>query len=162
MDGSGFEQRFDTYREYSTAIRQTLEAAAGELCVFDPDLTHSGLESSENVSQIERMLLAAPEARLRIVLHDTTHLETRCPRLLRLMGMFSHSVEVRQSPDDLRNLTECYVLTGNDTGVVRFHRDWPRGKWFVANPEEAGTWLSRFKQLWECSTPAASATRLGL
>lgn len=162
MDGSGFEQRFDTYREYSAAIRQMLEAASGELCVFDPDLATSGLESSASIALIDRMLLATPGARLRIVLHDTTYLETRCPRLLRLMGIFSHSVEVRQSPDDLRNLTECYVLTGNDSGVVRFHRDWPRGKWFVANPDEAGIWLSRFTQLWECSTPAASATRLGL
>ena len=162
MDGTNFEQRFDTYREYSTAIRHTLEAAQGELCVFDPDLAQTGLESRDSVALIERLLLATPGARLRMVLHDTTHLETRSPRLLRLMGSFSHCFEVRQSPDDLRNLTECYLLTHNDTGVVRFHRDWPRGKWFVANPDEAGTWLSRFKQLWECSTPAVSATRLGL
>lgn len=162
MDGSGYEQRFDTFREYSTAIRRALEAAAGELCVFDPDLAHTELESSESVALIERLLVATRGALLRVVLHDTTCLETRCPRLLRLMESFSHSFEVRQSPDDLRNLTECYLLTGNDTGVVRFHRDWPRGKWFVANPDEARTWLSRFKQLWECSTPATSATRLGL
>ena len=162
MDGTSFEQRFDTYREYSNAIRQTLEAAQGELCVFDPDLARIGLESSEGVAQIERLLLAKPEARLRIVVHDTTHLESRSPRLLDLMRHFSHCTEVRQSPDDLRNLTECYLLTHNDTGVVRFHRDWPRGKWFVANPDEAGTWLSRFKQLWECSMPAVPPTLLGL
>jgi len=162
MDGTGFEQRFDTYREYSAAIRQTLESAEGELCVFDPDLAHTGLESSESVVLIERLLLATRRARLRIVLHDTTNLESRSPRLLRLMRDFSHCCEVRRSPGDLRNLTECYLLTSNDTGVVRIHRDWPRGKWFVANPAEAGIWLSRFQQLWECSTPAAPATRLGL
>lgn len=162
MDGTGFEQRFDTYRDYSTAIRQTLDAARSELCVFDPDLVHGGLESSDNVALLERLLLASPGARLRIVLHDTAHLETRCPRLVRLKGQFSHCFEVRQSPDDLRNLTECYFLTESDTGVVRFHRDWPRGKWFVDNPDEAGTWRSRFKQLWDCSTPAVPSTRLGL
>lgn len=162
MDGTAFEQRFDTYREYSTAIRQTLEAAGVELCVFDPDLARTGLESSENIALIERLLRATSEARLRIVVHDTTHLETRSPRMLRLMASFSHCFEIRQSPDDLRNLTECYLLTNNDTGVLRFHRDWPRGKWFVANPEEAEIWRSRFKQLWECSTPAVPATRLGL
>lgn len=162
MDGAGFEQRFDTYREYSNAVGQTLEAAEGELCVFDPDLAQTGLESSKCVALIERLLLARPGARLRIVLHDTSHLESRSPRLLDLMRRFSHCAEVRQSPDDLRNLTDCYLLTHNDTGVVRFHRDWPRGKWFVANPEEAATWLSRFTQLWECSTPAVPATRLGL
>jgi hypothetical protein len=162
MDGTAFEQRFDTYREYSIAIRQTLEAAGVELYIFDPDLAHTGLESSENVALIERLLLATSESRLRIVLHDTTHLETRSPRLLRLMADFSHCFEIRQSPDDLRNLTECYLLTNNDAGVLRFHRDWPRGKWFVANPEEAGIWRSRFEQLWECSTLAVPATRLGL
>lgn len=162
MDGTGFEHRFDTYREYSNAICQTLEAAQGNLCMFDPDLAHTGLESSKCVALIERVLLATREARLLIVLHDTAHLESRSPRLLELMRRFSHRAEVRQSPDDLRNLTECYLLTHSDTGVVRFHRDWPRGKWFVGNPEEAAIWLSRFTQLWECSTPALPATRLGL
>lgn len=162
MDGSGFEQRFDTYREYTAALLQTLDSATGELCVFDPDLSRTGLESTQGVAHVQRLLLASRQARLRIVLHNTAHLETRCPRLLDALARFSHCFEVRQSPDDLRNLTECYLLTGNDTGVVRFHRDWPRGKWFVANPDEAGTWLSRFRQLWECSTPAVSATRLGL
>lgn len=162
MDGSGFEQRFDTYREYSGAIQQTLEAAKDELCVFDPDLARTGLESSQSVALIERLLLGSREARLRVVLHNTAHLESRSPRLMGLLGLFSHCAEIRQSPDDLRNLTECYVLTGNDTGVVRFHRDWPRGKWFVANAEEAGTWVSRFRHLWECSTPVVPVTRLGL
>lgn len=162
MDGSEFERRFDTYREYSNAVSQMLEGAHGELCVFDPDLARTGLESSPNVALVERLLMSSRSVRLHVVLHDSTHLETRCPRLMRLLSQFSHSSEVRRSPDDLRNLTECYVLTGDDSGVVRFHRDWPRGKWFVANRDEAGIWRSRFMQLWDCSTAAASATRLGL
>ena len=88
MDGTAFEQRFDTYREYSTAIRQTLEAAGVELCVFDPDLARTGLESSENVALIERLLLATSEARLRIVVHDTTHLEIAQPAAVASDGKF--------------------------------------------------------------------------
>jgi len=161
VDGSQFEQRFDTYREHADAIRRLLEASHGQLSVFDSDLSHGELESAQGAAAIERLLLNKG-ARLRVVLHDTNFLETRCPRLTRLLSQFSHCFEVRQSPEDLRNLTECYLLSEPDDGVVRFHRDWARGKWFVANPEEAGVWRSRFAQLWECSVPAVSATRLGL
>ena len=161
VDGSQFEQRFDTYREHADAIQRLLDASRGQLSVFDPDLSHCELESAQCVALIERCLLN-DDARLRVVLHDTNFLETRCPRLMRLLGRFSHCFEVRRSPDDLRNLTECYVLSEPDDGIVRFHRDWARDKWFVANPEEAGVWRNRFTQLWECSVPAVSATRLGL
>ena len=63
MDGSGFEQRFDTYREYTAAMLQTLDSAAGELCVFDPDLSRTGLESTQGVAHIQRLLLASRQAR---------------------------------------------------------------------------------------------------
>ncbi|TXG79280.1 MAG: hypothetical protein E6R14_11310 [Thermomicrobiales bacterium] len=161
MDGSHFERRFDTYREHADAIRRLLETSRGQLSVFDPDLSHCELESAQCAGLLERLLLNKG-ARLRVVLHDTTILESRRPRLMRMLGQFSHCFEVRQSPDDLRNLTECYLLSEPDDGVVRFHRDWARGKWFVDNPDEATVWRNRFTQLWECSVPAVSATRLGL
>lgn len=162
MDGSHFEQRFDSYRDYNAAVHRVLAEAKSELSVFDPDLSRCELETRKCAEAIEHLLLAGRGTRLRIVLHDIDYLERRCPRLMRLLARFSHCFEVRQSPEDLRSLTECYVLGEPDAGVVRLHRDWPRGKWFVANPDEAGVWRNRFRQLWECSAPAVPATRLGL
>lgn len=162
MNTPGLVRRFDTYAEYQHAIGQVLEAACSELCVFDIDLSQSGLESPAACTQLERFLRQRRKLSLRMVLHDTGHLERECPRLLRLLNVYAHAFEVKQLPADLQHLTECYVLTDDATGVSRFHKDWPRGKWFVARPDEAGILLSRFGQLWDRELEGFSVTRLGL
>lgn len=162
MNAPGIVHQFDTYAEYQQAIGQVLEAAGNELSVFDTDLSQSGLESSAACTQLERFLRQRRKLSLRMVLHDTGYLERECPRLLQLLNLYSHAFEVKQLPDDLRHLTECFMLTDDATGVSRFHKDWPRGKWFVACPGEAGILQNRFRQLWDSALDGFSVTRLGL
>lgn len=162
MDGRDFVQRFDSYAEYRASLAEVLAHASGEIEVFDPDLRETGLESAQSEAALTHFFGSSREARLHIVVHDTAFIERECPRLMRLLARFSHCMEIRRSPEDLRNLTECYLLAGNHSGTTRFHRDWARGKCFTANPAEHAELHNRFRQLWELSEPAVAATQLGL
>lgn len=156
------ETRFDSLADYRRAIDVLLESAKRELCIFDSNLRELDFASRRRSERIASLLLAAPGNRVRIVLHDVGEVERFAPRLMTLLKQFSHCLEVRLTPPELRQLTECYVLADRDSGVVRFHAQHMRGKVFSGLPEEARAWHERFEELWNLAQPGISATTLGL
>jgi len=161
MDNPG-ETRFDTFKDHLVALDSLLNATKRELCLFDTDLKTPNLESPQRAQLLADLLLASPGHRLRIVLHDTDHVERHCPRLMLLLKRFTHNFEIRRTPDDLRHLTKCFAVGDQSHGVVRFHAGHGRGKLLLDVPAEVEGWRRQFDELWECSQHGLSPTRLGL
>jgi hypothetical protein len=159
---AGREQSFDTEADYAAAIDAVLIATQQSVCVFDNDLVGMGLEQPARCTTLGQILSAHPEGRLRMVLHDPQPLERGMPRLLKLLQRHSDRMEVRQSPLQLRHLSDCFLLGDVGHGVLRFHARHARGKYLLDDVDALQPWHQRFAELWEAATPCLGATRLGL
>ena len=161
-DVSPGESRFDTYEAYRQAVAMVVALAQRELLIFDPDLKETGLESHAGAESLSPLLAVSRGLQLRIVLHDSDHLERHCPRLIKLLQNYGHVASLRRSPENLRNLTDCFVVADGRHAVIRFHADHARGKLLIAQDQQVGNWQRRFGELWEMATVTSCITTLGL
>lgn len=156
----GREQSFDSEAGYAAAIDALLAAVRQSVRVFDHALIGMGLEQPGRCATLGRILSA--QGSLRMVLHDPQPLERGMPRLLSLLRRHSERMEVRQSPKQLRHLSDCFLLGDMEHGVLRFHARHARGRYLLDDAEALQPWHQRFEELWEAATPCLAATRLGL
>jgi len=138
---------FESEAGYRAAIALTLAGAQRELRVFDRDLTLMGLEERTHVDLLGRFLAVDRDRRLHVVVHDLTPLQSRLPRLLKVMRDNAQQVEIRVTPEHLRHLAECWLLADGSSGTIRFHVDHARGKVVAANPAEIKSWWLRANDL---------------
>lgn len=154
--------RFDSRSDYRRAVDAVLTAARKDICVFDTDLKGVDFDARNRAEALAAFLSGDRDRSLRIVLHDTEHVFRDCPRIMSLLKRFSHCFSIRQTPDSLRQLADCFIVADGASAVIRFHADHSRGKLLLSLPEDARGWQQRFEDLWLESVPAVSATRLGL
>jgi hypothetical protein len=162
MEPQPTETRFDSYAGYRAAIADLVAGARSEIQIFDTDFSQTGLESIAGNEALAGFLGRDRGNRIRIAVHSTEFLETRCPRLRRLFAVFNHVIAIRQTPDDLHDLKECFAIADDASLVVRFHSDHPRGKVVTGDPAEIEAWRRRFAAIWEPSEESIAVTRLGL
>lgn len=153
---------FDSEAGYRDAIDMTLAAACQEIRIFDRNLERMALDEPHRAALLAGFLAGGNERRLKIVVHDPERLPQRFPRLMALLRRHSHAVEIRQTPDHLRGLSDCQVLADQRHGTFRSHADQPRGKRYWDSPNDIHPWWQRFDELWQESQPCCSATSLGL
>lgn len=156
------EEAFDTRAAYLQAVLDVVASARQEICIFDPSLAQLELDSQSRSAAFAGFLAGSRERQARIVLHDLEHLVRHSPRTMGLLRRFSHSLVIRQTPDSLRHLADAFVLADRSSGVIRFHKDFFRGKMLLQDPEGLHDWQQRFEALWLESLPGVSATHLGL
>lgn len=138
--------KFDTRRELEFQFRACIDAARVGLDLFDPDFSVYPLGSLE-VDTLLRAFLARG-GRLRLALHDTAHIERRCPRFLRLLRDYSHLCECRQTPRGLRQLTDSFCIGDGRDIVRRFHSDHLRGETSFGEPAAIELPHHRFNAIW--------------
>jgi len=156
------EQPFDTRIAYLDAVDAVIAAARHELCAFDGDLKQADIEAPNRATALAAFLGGGRDRTLRIVVHDVAHLERDCPRFGVLLRRFGHAIQVRQSPENLRHLADCFLLADEAGAAIRFHADHFRGKLLLDSAEGLTGWKRRFEDLWVESSPALAPTRLGL
>lgn len=155
-------QLFDSESGYKAAIDLVLAAARREVRIFDQDLTRMGLEIPARAALLGNFLAGDRDRRLRVVLHDTDALERNSPRLLALLRVHGHAIEVRRTPEHLRQVADCWVLADETHGAVRFHADHPRGKLLLGASAEVHPWWQRFDDLWLAAEPCSPGAAAGL
>lgn len=153
---------FDTEAAFRQAIDTITVAAHREIRIFDRDLTCVAIERKSVAEALEQYLSGDRNRRLRIVIHDQEFCARYCPRISSLVRRFSQSIEIRQSPEELRHLQESYILADVAHAAIRFSFGQPRGKIILDDSESLLPWWKRFDDLWLLSTPCLSPTRLGL
>ena len=148
--------------EYRRACDTVLARADNEILIFDRDLAALRLEESARLEALTRFLQKGPLSRIRMVLHDPGPLQRTAPRLMRLIVRFSHVIDARQSPDNLRHLADTHLLADESHGVRRFHVDQPRSALILDDPSYIGPWRHRFEELWVLSHPCLTMNATGL
>lgn len=148
--------------EYRQAWDSILGQAQREILIFDHDMAAPRPEEKARIEALTGFLQADSLRRIRMVLHDPGRVERDSPRLLRLVARFSHTFEVRQSPENLRQLADTHILGDEGHGVRRFHVDQPRCARIIDDPAYISPWRLRFEELWELSRPCLSVNPTGL
>ena len=148
--------------DYRQACDTVLARAETEILIFDRDLAALRLEESARLAALTGFLQKSPVSRVRMVLHDPGPVERKAPRLMQLIARFSHLIEARQSPDNLRHLTDTHLLADEGHGVRRFHVDQPRSALILDDPAYVSPWRQRFEELWALSLPCLRTTTTGL
>lgn len=144
---TGLSTPFDSEASYRSAIALVITAAQKEIRIFDSTLAAMGLDQRATVDIFKKFLATSSDRRLRIIIHDVVPLQTHMPRLLVLLRDFAHQVDVRVTPEHLRNLADCWVLADQESGAIRFHADHARGKCVVADAGEIKPWWQRADDL---------------
>jgi hypothetical protein len=148
--------------EYRQACDTVLSRTQHELLIFDHDLVTMQLDKKVRLDLLTDFLEADALRRVRIVLHDPGPLERDAPRLLQLIARFSHVIEARQSPDNLRHLADTHLLADGRHGVRRFHVDQPRSALILDDRTYIHPWQQRFEELWQLSHPCLRLNTTGL
>lgn len=154
--------QFFTLSEYRQAMDRLMQAARRRICLFDQDLADAGLEAPDRAEGLRRFLLAGRDHRLQIVVHDARPLQCCQPRLLALLRQFSHALEIRQTGEEARGLSDTLMVVDETHYLRRFHFDQPRGQWALHDRARAQVLQRRFEEIWLASTTAVTATTLGL
>lgn len=152
----------DSEAGFRQAIDDIIPLAEREIRIFSGDLTRIAPEEPARIAALEAFLAGDGQRRLRIVVHDREPIARQMPRFVDLATRRGHMIELRQSPDNLRNLADRFLLVDGSHGVVRFHADHPRGKQVLFDAKELGPWQQRFEDLWTASTPCPVTTPVGL
>jgi|SRR6185295_6599864 len=161
MDEATYE-RFDTSVGFQAAVERLLAQPGRELRIFDPDGTALRLNDSGRIESVERFLSASRTRRLYMVVHDTDHLTRQCPRMLQLLGRFSHAVQINRTHEEIRHLQDSFLVLDSQHYVRRSVASFYRGAMGLGDDVEGLAMRSRFMEIWEASYPGVSSTTVGL
>lgn len=153
---------FDSEAGFRTAVDATILAADRQISIFDRDLSRLRLDEPDRVAALRAFVGMRRGNSIRIAVQNTRHIELKSPRLLALLRVFGHVVEIRRTAKELDRLSDSHVLTDNGFAVIRFHVDQPRGKLLMANAVEVHPWMERFGELWSSAEPCALGAAFGL
>ena len=148
--------------EFSAALDEVIGRTERSLRIFDPTLAGFGFNTAARDEQLRTFLLKRRSNRVMIAVHDTSAITQGAPRLMRLLRQFSHAIMIHQTNDAIRNLDDVLVISDDLHCVRRPHHAHPKGVVYLDDPVETREWLNRFNAIWEQSTPAVSATTIGL
>src|SRR6185436_9416627 len=97
-------QRFEGEGEFQQAVDRLLEQPGRELRIFDPDLSSLRLGSPARIAQLDKFLRFSRTRRIFIVVHNTDALTRRSPRMMGLLKLFTHAIQINQTYEEIRNL----------------------------------------------------------
>jgi hypothetical protein len=152
--------KFDGRREFEQQLRLCLARAEHSLQLFDPDFSMWVLGASDVEAALRTFLLA--KGRLQLVAHSNTYLERDCPRFLRLLHDFSHQIECRLTPKNLRQLSDSFCIADQRHIVRRFHSDHLRGEAVFDGPADTELSSERFATIWIESVAGLHVSTTGL
>lgn len=156
-------------RQTPLAGNAALEAALDDILlraqrtvrIFDNALGQ-GYNSTVRFDALRRFLLSSPRNRLLIVVHNSQAANRNCPRLLNLLRLHAHAISIHETHQAAKAVYDPFAVVDDLHHVHRFHFEQPRGVLSVDDPIGTHSFIERFEEIWEASSPAVSATTLGL
>ena len=161
MDDAVYE-RFDTNEGFQAAVDRLLDQPGRELRIFDPDGAALRLNDSGRIGRLERFLQASRTRRVYLVLHDTSHVQRQCPRMMSLLARYSHAIQINRTHDEIRELQDAFMVLDSVHYLRRPVAAFFRGAIGLADENEALAMRARFGEIWSASYPAVSSTTAGL
>ena len=155
-------QRFEGEGEFQQAVDRLLEQPGRELRIFDPDLASLRLSSPARIARLEKFLRFSRTRRIYIVVHHTEPLTRRSPRMMELLKLFTHAIQINQTHEEIRNLQDAFMVLDAQHYLRRPVADFLRGAIALNDDTEALAMRSRFQEIWSSSFPGVSSATLGL
>lgn len=155
-------QRFDGEAEFQQAIDRLLLQPGRELRIFDPDLAALRLNSPGRIAQLDRFLRGSRTRRIQIAVHRTEHLTRHCPRMMGLLKLFNHAIQINQTHEEIRSLQDAFIVLDANHYLRRPVAEQYRGALGLHDETEALGMRSRFLEIWAASYPGVSSTTAGL
>lgn len=155
-------QRFEGEGEFQTALDLLLEQPGRELRLFDPDLKALRLNSPARIAQLTAFLRASRTRKIYVVVHDTEHLTRHCPRMLGLLKLFTHAIQINRTHEEVRNLQDSFLVLDAQHYLRRPVAEHFRGAIGLNDETEALVMRSRFQEIWSASYPGVASTTVGL
>ena len=155
-------QRFEGEADFQQAVDRFLSQPGRELRLFDRDLKAMRLNSPERIAQLENFLRGSRTRRIYIVVHHTEHLTRHCPRMLALLKLFNHAIQINRTHEEIRNLQDAFLVLDAQHYLRRPMADHFRGAIGLHDETEALAMRSRFQEIWSASYPGVSSTTVGL
>jgi hypothetical protein len=155
-------QRFEGESEFQQAVDQLLEQPGRELRIFDPDLSSLRLGSPARIAQLDKFLRFSRTRRIFIAVHHTELLTRRAPRMMGLLKLFSHAIQINQTHEEIRSLQDAFMVLDAQHYLRRPVADFFRGAIALHDETEALAMRTRFTEIWAASYPGVSSTTVGL
>jgi hypothetical protein len=155
-------ERFDTSEGFQAALDRLLEQPGRELRIFDPDGAALRLNDPARVARLEKFLQASRTRRLYIVLHDPSHVQRHCPRMMSLLARYAHAIQINRTHEEIREVQDAFMVLDSAHYLRRPVASFFRGAIGLADENEALAMRGRFDEIWSASFPAVSSTTLGL
>jgi len=156
------EIRLDTIAAQVDAVDRLIGLARQRLCVFDRDLAEGGWERAERASALAAFLRRVRGARASIIVHDTRYLEGSCPRILALLRVYGHAMDIWRTGPEARGASDALVIADGLHALHRYHVEQPRATLTLAMPQVAKPLMLRFEEIWATGEPALGGSVLGL
>lgn len=154
--------RFDTEADFQQAVDKLLAQDGRELRIFDPDLAALKMNSPARISLLRAFLAGSRTRRIFIAVHSTDHLTRFCPRLLNLLSLFTHAIEINRTGEEIRELQDSFMVLDKNHYVRRPVARFFRGAAGIHDETEALVMRARFQEIWNASSPGVSGTTAGL
>jgi hypothetical protein len=151
-----------TLAEQTAATDELVALARRRIRVFDQDLSQTGWNQPSRVDHLAAFLRGTRGRRLDIIVHDTTYLETACPRMLKLLRAYSYAVTIYRTGAEARLATDPLLIVDDRHYLHRFHFGQSRAAMGIEQPEQTRPLASRFDEIWATGEPGINATVLGL
>ena len=154
--------RFEGESDFQKAVERLIEQPGRELCIFDPDFSALRANSPARIALLEKFLRASRTRKIYIVVHDTDHLRRYCPRMLGLLKLFTHAIQINRTHEEIRNLQDAFLVLDAQHYLHRPVAGYFRGALALHDETEALAMRSRFQEIWAASFPGVSSTTVGL
>ena len=155
-------ERFETNADFQAAVDRLLQQPGRELRIFDPDGAGLRLNDPLRLAHLERFLMSSRTRRIYLVLHNADHLTRQCPRMMSLLGRYSHAMQVNRTHEEIRELQDAFLVLDSLHFVRRPVAQFFRGALGFGDETEGLAMRGRFTEIWAASFPAVSSTTVGL
>ena len=155
-------KRFEGEADFQQAVDRLLVQPVREIRLFDPDLKALRLNSPARIAQLDSFLRGSRTRKIYIVMHNTDHLTRHCPRMLGLLKLFNHAIQINRTHEEIRNLQDSFMVLDAQHYLRRPLAEQLRGAIGLNDETEALAMRSRFQEIWSASYPGVSSTTVGL
>jgi hypothetical protein len=162
QDAAQAYARFDSATAFQAAVDRVLTLPGRELRIFDPDLSVLGLNSPTRIGMLRSFLSTSRTRRLYMAVHEPDHVTRFCPRLMGLLALYNHAIQINRTPESIRNLQDSFMVLDQSHYVRRPVARYFRGAFGINDETEALAMRARFQEIWNASSPAVSSTTAGL
>ena len=154
--------RFEGEPDFQKAVELFLGQSGREMRIFDPDLKALRLNSPARISQLESFLRVSRTRKIYMVVHNIDHLTRHCPRMLGLLRLFNHVIQINRTHEEIGKLQDAFMVLDAQHYLRRPVAEQLRGAIGLNDDTEALSMRSRFQEIWSASYPGVSGTTVGL